>query len=75
MVVDQDRLTELAGRFIGDLEATIAAGNVVVGHRLGLYRMRAEGPAPPEQLAERSGTERSSSGPIRARRSPRVRCG
>ena len=29
----------------GDLGATIAAGNVVVGHRLGLYRSLAEGPA------------------------------
>ena len=57
MAVDQDRLAELVGRFVGDLGATIAAGNVVVGHRLGLYRRLAEGPATPEQLAERSGTE------------------
>ena len=32
----------------------MAAGNVVVGHRLGLYRALAEGPATPEELAERA---------------------
>ena len=45
MAIDQDKLGELLGRFVGDLGATIAAGNVVVGHRLGLYRGLAEVPA------------------------------
>jgi SAM-dependent methyltransferase len=40
--------------FAGDLGATMAAGGVVIGHRLGLYRALAEGPATPEQLAERA---------------------
>ena len=35
----------------------MAAGNIVIGHRLGLYRRLAEGPATPAQLAERSGTD------------------
>jgi SAM-dependent methyltransferase len=34
----------------------MAAGSVVVGHRLGLYSALAVGPATPEQLAERTGT-------------------
>ena len=51
MTIDQDKLGELLGRFVGDLGATGAAGNVVVGHRLGLYRGLAEGPATAEELA------------------------
>jgi ubiquinone/menaquinone biosynthesis C-methylase UbiE len=56
MAVDQDKLMEFLGRFVGDLGATISAGNVVIGHRLGLYRALADGPATPAQLAERTGT-------------------
>jgi len=58
MAVDQNKLTEFIGRFVADLGATSAAGNVVVGHRLGLYRALATGPATPEQLAERTETDR-----------------
>jgi SAM-dependent methyltransferase len=57
MAVDQDKLMDLLGRFVGDLGATVAAGGVVVGHRLGLYRALAEGPATPEDLAARTGTD------------------
>jgi ubiquinone/menaquinone biosynthesis C-methylase UbiE len=57
MTIDQDKLGELLGRFVGDLGATGAAGNVVVGHRLGLYRSLAEGPATAEELARRTGTD------------------
>ena len=55
--MDPDRLNALLGRVIGDLGATIAAGSVVVGHRLGLYRALAQGPATPEELAGRTGTD------------------
>jgi SAM-dependent methyltransferase len=54
MAVDEARLNEFVGRFVSDLGATGAAGNVVIGHRLGLYRALAEGPATPEELAERA---------------------
>ncbi|MGH3173263.1 MAG: class I SAM-dependent methyltransferase [Streptosporangiaceae bacterium] len=57
MTIDQDKLGELLGRFVGDLGATAAAGNVVVGHRLGLYRSLAEGPATAAELARRTGTD------------------
>jgi ubiquinone/menaquinone biosynthesis C-methylase UbiE len=57
MTINQDKLGELLGRFVGDLGATAAAGNVVVGHRLGLYRSLAEGPATAEELARRTGTD------------------
>jgi ubiquinone/menaquinone biosynthesis C-methylase UbiE len=56
MAVDQDKMNEFVGRFVGDLGATITAGGIVVGHRLGLYRALATGPATPEELAARTGT-------------------
>jgi ubiquinone/menaquinone biosynthesis C-methylase UbiE len=55
--MDQDRLMEFVGKFAGDLGATMGAGNIVIGDRLGLYRALAEGPARPAELAERTGTD------------------
>ena len=57
MAVDQDKLSEFLGRFVGDLGATMAAGNIVIGHRLGLYRALAANPATPEELAARTETD------------------
>jgi SAM-dependent methyltransferase len=57
MTIDQDKLQEFLGTFVADLGAAISAGNVVVGHRLGLYRSLAEDPATAEQLAQRTGTD------------------
>ena len=45
--IDMDVLMAFVGRFVGDLGATINAGNVLVGERLGLYRGLAEGPPTP----------------------------
>ena len=56
MDIDQDKLMDFLHRFVGDLGATMAAGNVVVGDRLGLYRALAERPLLPSELAERTGT-------------------
>jgi transcriptional regulator with XRE-family HTH domain len=56
MAIDMDKLQEFLDRFVADLGATFAAGNVVIGHRLGLYRALAAGPARAEELAERTGT-------------------
>jgi 2-polyprenyl-3-methyl-5-hydroxy-6-metoxy-1,4-benzoquinol methylase len=53
--MDQDKVTEFLGRFVTDFGATGAAGLIVIGHRLGLYRALAQGPATPEQFAERTG--------------------
>lgn len=55
MALDQDKLMEFVFRFAGDLGSTMAAGNVVVGHRLGLYRALADGPATADELADRTG--------------------
>jgi ubiquinone/menaquinone biosynthesis C-methylase UbiE len=57
MAIDQDKLMEFLNRFVGDLGATIAAGNVVIGHRLGLYAALAQQPATPAELAERTSTD------------------
>src|SRR5262245_56132631 len=56
MAVNEDRLMEFLHRFVGDLGATMAAGNIVVGDRLGLYKALAAGPMRPQELAERTGT-------------------
>jgi len=56
MAIDQDKLTDFLHRFVGDLGATMAAGNVLVGDRLGFYRALAGQPMLPRELAERTGT-------------------
>jgi ubiquinone/menaquinone biosynthesis C-methylase UbiE len=56
MAIDQDRLHEFLGRFVSDLGATGAAGNVVIGHQLGLYQALAAEPASAAELAARTGT-------------------
>jgi len=57
MAVDQDKLMAFLGQFVGDLGATIAAGSVVIGDRLGLYRALASGPATAPELARRTDTD------------------
>lgn len=53
--MDQSRVTAFLERFVTDLGAGGSVGAVAIGHRLGLYGALAQGPATPEQLAERSG--------------------
>ncbi|HUA06177.1 MAG TPA: class I SAM-dependent methyltransferase [Solirubrobacteraceae bacterium] len=56
--IDQGRLDEFLGRFVGDLGAALSAALVVIGDRLGLYRAMADGGAvTPSELAERTGTD------------------
>lgn len=56
MAINEARLMQFLDRFVGDLGATMAAGNIVVGDRLGLYRALAGGPLQPQELAARTGT-------------------
>src|SRR5689334_22067396 len=51
MAIDSDKLNEFLGKFVGDLGATMAAGSVVIGHNLGLYKALAAAPASAEELA------------------------
>lgn len=53
---DPDKVNALLHAFVGDLGATMHAGNAVVGHYLGLYKALAEGPATPDELARRTNT-------------------
>lgn len=58
MNIDQDKLHELLGRFVGDLGATMSAGTVVIGEKLGLYKAFG-GPNEPvtaKELASRTDT-------------------
>ena len=56
MAIDMDKLHEFMGRFITDFGATMAAGNVVIGHNLGLYRALAAAPATADELAAQTRT-------------------
>ena len=58
MNINEDKLNQLLGKFVGDLGATIHAGSIVIGERLGLYKAMAT-PGEritPEELAKRTGT-------------------
>ncbi len=56
--IDQGRLDEFLGRFVGDLGAALSAALVVIGDRLGLYRAMADGmPLNASELAARTGTD------------------
>jgi ubiquinone/menaquinone biosynthesis C-methylase UbiE len=57
MALDEAKLMDFVFSAVGDLGASMAAGNVVVGDRLGLYRGLAEGPAGAAELAERTDTD------------------
>jgi 2-polyprenyl-3-methyl-5-hydroxy-6-metoxy-1,4-benzoquinol methylase len=57
MAVDQDKLMQFLGTFVGDLGATMAAGGVLVGERLGLYRALAGKPQTAQELADATGTD------------------
>jgi SAM-dependent methyltransferase len=56
--IDEGKLNEFMGRFVGDLGAALSSALVVIGDRLGLYRAMADGrPVTPEDVAERTGTD------------------
>jgi hypothetical protein len=57
LALDTQKLDAFMGRFVGDLGATLHAGMVVLGERLGLYRALAEGPQTSAELAENTGTD------------------
>ena len=53
--MDHSKVMEFLGQVVTDLGAAGAAGLTAIGSRLGLYSALAQGPATPEQLAERTG--------------------
>ena len=55
--VDMDALMAFVGKFVGDLGATIGAGNVLLGERLGLYRALAQQPGDARSVAVATDTD------------------
>lgn len=55
--LDPERLDAFIGQLVTDVGATLNAGLVMIGDRLGLYRAMADGrPVTAEELGERTGT-------------------
>jgi 2-polyprenyl-3-methyl-5-hydroxy-6-metoxy-1,4-benzoquinol methylase len=53
--IDEGRLEQFMGQFVGDLGAGATAPLVIIGDKLGLYRAMADGePVTPAQLAQRT---------------------
>jgi len=57
MAIDEGKLNALIGQFVNDLGATLHAGTIVIGERLGLYKALAKAPATPQELAGRTQTD------------------
>jgi ubiquinone/menaquinone biosynthesis C-methylase UbiE len=55
--IDMDVLMTFVGKFVGDLGATISAGSVLLGERLGLYRALAQQPGDARSLADATDTD------------------
>ncbi len=56
MNVDEKKLGDFMGRFVGDLGAVLHAPLIVLGDKLGLYRELAKKPATAAELAKATGT-------------------
>src|SRR5581483_1315751 len=55
--INEEKLNAFLGQVIGELGATVNAGLIVIGDKLGLYRAMADGrPVTPQELAEKTGT-------------------
>ena len=57
MAVDMDKLNVFIGKFVGDLGATVHAGMVVIGDKLGLYKALGEKPMTSAELATVTDTD------------------
>jgi SAM-dependent methyltransferase len=57
MAVDSNNMNEFLGRFVNDLGASVHAGMVVIGDRLGLYKALAQGPMTAAELAKKTNTD------------------
>jgi len=55
--LDMDKLNAFIGQFVTDLGASVHAGMVVIGEKLGLYKALAAGPMTPAELATKTGTD------------------
>lgn len=58
MAINEEKVNEMLGRFVGDLGATLHSGSIVIGERLGLYKAlgQAGEPLTSVELAALTGT-------------------
>jgi SAM-dependent methyltransferase len=56
-VLDMNKLNAFIGRFVTDLGASVHAGMVVIGEKLGLYKALADRPLNPAELAAKTKTD------------------
>ena len=57
MAINETKLNDFMGRFVGDLGAVMHAATIVVGDQLGLYKRLADGPTAVESLARLTETD------------------
>ena len=57
MAINETKLNDFMGRFVGDLGAVMHAATIVVGDQLGLYKRLADGPTDVESLARLTETD------------------
>jgi ubiquinone/menaquinone biosynthesis C-methylase UbiE len=55
--LDMNKLNAFIGQFVTDLGASVHAGMVVIGEKLGLYKALAAGPMSPAELAAKTSTD------------------
>ena len=55
--LDMDKLNAFIGQFVTDLGASVHAGMVVIGEKLGLYKALAANPQTPAELATKTNTD------------------
>ena len=55
--INMDKLNAFVGQFVSDLGASVHAGMVVIGEKLGLYKALAEGPMTAAELAANTRTD------------------
>src|SRR4051812_46952610 len=56
MAIDESKLNDFMGRFVGDLGAVLHAPLIVIGDKLGLYRALATGAQTAGELAKKTET-------------------
>jgi ubiquinone/menaquinone biosynthesis C-methylase UbiE len=56
-IIDMNKLNAFIGQFVTDLGASVHAGMVVIGEKLGLYKALANGPVTSAQLAANTKTD------------------
>src|SRR5215831_11291804 len=56
-VLDTEKLNTFIGQFVTDLGASVHAGMVVIGEKLGLYKALATHPMTPAELADQTKTD------------------